>query len=388
MNEGRRFYRVTVALTTKSFAGQRKLAGVFKFLSETNPWELTLLRSENELTSDFIHGTLETTDGFLVSLHESSEIRKALAASRKPIVFLDNIDIESVETNRDASFIVISEFAVGETAARHFLASGRFKSFAFIPAKGDPYWSRDRLAGFKKTLATKGESVRVYDTPDTESDKSELSNWIAGLPKPTAIFAAYDDRAIDVIDACRRISVRIPRDAMILGAGDDELICNGCKPTLSSVHIPFEQHGYIAARELQVKMTHPVSKKRILHNARTFTISRRQTTTGKVDIPALVQDGLAYIKAYATTGIKVPDVVKYLRVSRRLADLRFHEVTGQSILQIITEVQIEEAKRLLRATTLTVSEIASECGFSTANYFKNVFARNVGTSPRSWRTTR
>ena len=46
-------FKVVVALTTQSYAGQRKLAGIFRFLSGKYLWDITLLRAASELTLDF-----------------------------------------------------------------------------------------------------------------------------------------------------------------------------------------------------------------------------------------------------------------------------------------------------------------------------------------------
>lgn len=378
-------YRVTVALTTQTFAGQRKLAGIFRFLSGKYHWDMMLLRSADELSIDYLSRTSKETDGYLISLHETAAVRNALVATGKPIVFIDDIDLKSLRSNPRATILKVNQRAIGQTAARHLLNAGRFASFAFVPALGNPFWSQERLDGFSSVLLQKGGKVSLFTHSSALTDAAELAEWLKHLPKPTAIFAAYDDRAVEVIKACQQVHIRIPRDAMIIGAGGDELICTGCRPTLSSVKIPFEEHGHIAARELQAKMMMPINKNRVLYASNNLEVSRRQTTTGKNDVPALVQDGLVFIKAYATTGIKVPDVVSHLKVSRRLADLRFHEATGQSILQTIIETKINEAKRLLKSTSLQISEIAFKCGFSNANYFKNVFLRTIGQSPRAWR---
>ena len=49
---------------------------------------------------------------------------------------------------------------------------------------------------------------------------------------------------------------------------------------------------------------------------------------------------------------------------RRLADLRFRQATGRSILEVITEHQINEAKRLLENKRLTIDGIADRCAYA------------------------
>ena len=369
----------------QSYAGQRKLAGIFRFLSGNDLWDMTLLRSANELTLDLIERTKSDTDGYLISLHESQEMRQALVKSGKPIIFLDEIDLQSIFANENATFLKTNQNAIGAAAAHHFLRQANFASFAFVHAIGKPHWSLGRAEGFERALSRRKRRVVVYEGDSTSPAAEDLAAWIGSLPKPAAIFAAFDDRAVDVINACRLRDIRIPKDVMILGAGDDALICNSCRPTLSSVNIPFEEHGFMAARELQAKMILPATKSKILNTRSDFIVSQRQTTSGKRAVDVIVHDGLAFIAAYATSGIRVPDVVRHLNVSRRLADLRFRQSTGKSILQTIIGTKTNEAKRLLRSTQLTISEIAHRCGFSNANYFKNVFVRTCGLPPREWR---
>ena len=385
--KGKNVFRVVVALTMQTYAGQRKLAGIFRFLSGKYLWDMTLLRSSRELTLDFIDKTGHETDGYIVSIHESAEIRQSLVKTGKPIVFLDDIDLRSISKNDNASFLKTNQNAIGSAAANYFLGQARFATFAFVYPIGKPHWSIGRAKGFIDTLARRKLTASVHEGGECASDAEDLADWIEAMPKPAAIFAAFDDRAVDVINACRARDIKVPKDVLILGAGDDALICNSCRPTLSSVKIPFEEHGFMAARELQAKMMLPINKHKILNTCEDFLITQRQTTTSKLAAASVVHDGLAFISAFATSGITVPDVVRHLNISRRLADLRFQQATGKSILQTIIETKIAEAKKMLRSTSLSISDIARRCGFSSANYFKNVFVRTVGESPRTWRNS-
>jgi len=51
----------------------------------------------------------------------------------------------------------------------------------------------------------------------------------------------------------------------------------------------------------------------------------------------------------------------------------------------ITRSRIERAKRLIRSRPeLKMSDIASECGFSSQTVFATIFHRHVGSSPREF----
>lgn len=63
--------------------------------------------------------------------------------------------------------------------------------------------------------------------------------------------------------------------------------------------------------------------------------------------------------------------------------LRRH--TGMSPLQYHHLVRMEEAKRLLGGTALTVREVAGQVGFADYNYFIRVFRRSCGMTPGAYR---
>ena len=59
--------------------------------------------------------------------------------------------------------------------------------------------------------------------------------------------------------------------------------------------------------------------------------------------------------------------------------------TGQSTNEFIQNLRLKYAARLLHETSLTVSEISFEIGFSDSSYFSRAFRKCFGESPRQWR---
>ena len=84
-------------------------------------------------------------------------------------------------------------------------------------------------------------------------------------------------------------------------------------------------------------------------------------------------------------GIGVSDVVTHLKVSRRLADLRFRELQHTSIGGEITRIRLAEVQRLLRATREPIDSIAAKCGYTNPNYLKNLFRKRFSMSMREFR---
>jgi AraC family transcriptional regulator of arabinose operon len=68
----------------------------------------------------------------------------------------------------------------------------------------------------------------------------------------------------------------------------------------------------------------------------------------------------------------------------RLAHL-FREQVGDSISNLILNLRVEEAARLLRFTSESLETIASTVGFSSSFYLSRQFRRRQGVSPRGYR---
>ena len=63
----------------------------------------------------------------------------------------------------------------------------------------------------------------------------------------------------------------------------------------------------------------------------------------------------------------------------------FKKKYGKTVMDYLTELRIDEAKKMLLETDMTVGEISDDIGFSDTSYFSKVFFKIVGTSPSQYR---
>lgn len=61
------------------------------------------------------------------------------------------------------------------------------------------------------------------------------------------------------------------------------------------------------------------------------------------------------------------------------------KVAGRPALDILTDRRHFEARRLLRDTNIQISEVARQCGFTSAAYFTRAFRSRTGQSPSEFR---
>jgi AraC-like DNA-binding protein len=63
----------------------------------------------------------------------------------------------------------------------------------------------------------------------------------------------------------------------------------------------------------------------------------------------------------------------------------YQKVTGKTLISRLTEIRIEEAKRLLENSTLPITYIAHDVGFNSFSHFTQLFKKSVGFSPSEYR---
>ncbi len=373
-----------VALSLAGAAGRKKLNGIHRFLSEGYDWDMELLRDEGGLTAEALTSASRSQfDGILIGFAGKCALRTLHADKKLPTIFIDNPNANTLEELPLCVFVNDDAKEIAQSAAKHLMSCPGIRSFGFVPTRAPSRWSQNRQAAFATALRKSGRSLSIYDGPG--DSRGALGKWLLGLEKPSAVLAAFDDRAHDVLEACRTYGIDIPGQLSVLGIGNDEPICEMSVPALSSVDVDFEREGYVAARELQAMMLRrgAPARREILCGVKDVVF--RASTAALKTPAALVERMKDLINRYALKGMTAADVVARLRVSRSLADLRFREVTGRSILEAILARRLDEVKRLLRETDLRISDIAARCGYRDANYLKNLFKKRTGMSMRDWR---
>jgi transcriptional regulator GlxA family with amidase domain len=72
-------------------------------------------------------------------------------------------------------------------------------------------------------------------------------------------------------------------------------------------------------------------------------------------------------------------------MSARTFTRRFRDATGTTPLQWVLSQRMDNARRMLEATDLSVDEIAERCGFGTTLNLRTHFRRRLDTTPTAYR---
>jgi transcriptional regulator GlxA family with amidase domain len=106
-------------------------------------------------------------------------------------------------------------------------------------------------------------------------------------------------------------------------------------------------------------------------------------------LPAAEGRGLDATRAWMDERLAAPltvaDMARHAGYSPRSFARRFRAETGTTPLQWLIARRVQEARRLLEASTLSVEEVGARCGFGGAIGLRQHFGRVVGTAPTAYR---
>jgi len=94
-----------------------------------------------------------------------------------------------------------------------------------------------------------------------------------------------------------------------------------------------------------------------------------------------------YIKENYHERISLSDCAAQLNFSSDYFRHKFKELTGLSPQQFLLQQRLGAARELLIGSTLSCTEIAGRCGFSTPAQFSRLFRQAFGTPPQAFRQT-
>ncbi|GAA4040573.1 substrate-binding domain-containing protein [Streptomyces shaanxiensis] len=129
----------------------------------------------------------------------------------------------------------------GYTAVQELLRHGH-RRIGFLNNVDDIPATHGRLAGYRQALAEAGvvfdPGLVVTDTSDAAGGYRAARGLLQAAERPTALFCFTDRMAMGAYHAAAQLGLSIPADLSVIGFDNQELICDGMFPGLTTVALP------------------------------------------------------------------------------------------------------------------------------------------------------
>ena len=373
--------RVALLVETSLASGRDILRGIGRYVRECGPWSIY---HEPRSLEEAAPAWLRTWrgDGIIARI-QNRRIAAAVAATRLPA-----IDVLGVVSHDRLPLVHVDNAAIAQLAADHLLDRG-FRHFGYCGLSGIN-WSDQRRDAFASRVAERGGQCSVYTLArrrarmSWEDEQDGLAAWLTTLPRPVGIMACNDPRGQKVLEACRRLGLKVPEEVAVIGVDNDEPVCEIADPPLSSVLPDPTRLGFEAAKLLDRMIRSGHRPRRPLFLPPVGIVTRQSTDVLAIDDAELVA-ALRLIREESCEGLSVSDVVRKLSVSRSTLQRQFKAILGRTVHDEIVATRLARAKQLLAETDLPIAAIARRCGFRHQEYLGYVFRTRGGQTPAAYR---
>lgn len=369
--------------------------GIQRYAKLYGPWELDyFIGSGSELREYLKQIRRPSTYMGIIARLPKKEDAEAVFSIKPQAIFIDPpTSIREKSSSASHPSCVILD--IGKVAALvvGFFIEKQIGDYAFVPSDPQMDWSIDHERSFFDELGKKGIVPYLYVPPFSGATRKHLASWLQKLPKPVAVFTPNDLRGREILAACRDMKIAVPYEVLVLGVGNDEIFCESCFPSLSSVMVHWQRSGFAAAAILdQARTKSSKSRQPVMYEAFEVVprdscrdVAQSHIAPGRRLTNNDVIAALEFIKINTGFGIQVEDVARHVGVTRQWLEKRFRSELGHSILDNIRLHRMERIKSLLLETNLPINQIAKMSGYENANHLRIIFKQEFGMSMTDYR---
>lgn len=314
--------RIAVIIPCNSPSTWRKLEGIMTFARLRPDWEMTLV-SYDSATAVRRAIRKSSPDGIICARLDEKTMAY-IASLSLPTVIAFHPD-ETQARPKNAAYIVSDGRLIGRTVARHVQARG-YRSFLCVGRFGAE-WENERFSAFETEISKFGGHSERLSAPFSNDI---LLDALEKLPPRSAVFAADDIVAVDVLNLARRNGLDVPQRFGVMGVSDFTALCDNSHPPLTSLDQDFAQGGYIAAQRLDTLLKGGLPPKISYYSP--SKVHERESLPQVGALHSLATDlAMAFIARNVSKPIEVPDVVSSAGVSRRTLENLFRRELNSSV---------------------------------------------------------
>ena len=103
------------------------------------------------------------------------------------------------------------------------------------------------------------------------------------------------------------------------------------------------------------------------------------------NLKQVYNDIIDYIERNLSRNVKVSEIAQVFGYNEKYLSHRFQQLTGISLKQYIIKIKIDSANFMLSDTNKSITDIATELGFSDSHNFARAYKKSTGLTPSEYR---
>jgi AraC-like DNA-binding protein len=342
----------------------------------------------------------EEVDGVICQLHpDFPEHTRRVTALRVPKVEMSNYRPRAHLPRVMPDFV-----KAGRMVANHFLQN-KFRNIFFLGDVRETKLKNTYYRGVAGVLAKRAPGVTLqcacWGGPDDDpagipgphsladvssaESRRRLIAILRELPTPIAAFCCSIGPAVDLYDVGLELGLSIPGQLAIVTWTHHPAVSELTDISLSSISIDYDRQAYEAAAVLDRMMEGETFGDVVIPVDCSHLEIRDSSNTRAVSDP-LVAQAVSYIARHLSDpDLSVKRIVDEIGHSRSLLYGCFHEHMGMSVAAYVKQERLNAAKKLLAETSMQISVVARESGYSSSIILSRTLKRKAGMSPRAYR---
>ena len=166
-----------------------------------------------------------------------------------------------------------------------------------------------------------------------------------------------------------------PKNIILCGRNNEEID--------SLYHRMYDE--YASQRTGYVEILRAYIIELLVHILRLFRNSDARNEESDIGRQKIVKDVIAYMRDNYDKQLRLEELSMMSFFSRNYFCKLFKDSTGSTVSEYIQKIRMDKARRLLKSTDKTILEISQEVGYKDIKFFNELFKRNTGETPGSYR---
>lgn len=326
-------------------------------------------------------------DGILAWLGAGDDLAEYVVQAHKPTV-----DFSFRRPYLAFPRVLVDHAACARLAADHFLSRG-LRQFCFY-SDAENWAFEENGRAFVAAVRAAGHAcqwLRWHNSPKCTRGRYQwrhkrrwLAEELARAPKPLACYAATDDHAVEVLEACEDAGLAVPEQVSLIGVDNSLLAVDAMRTPISSIDTDLEAVGYRGAALLDELMRGRPAPTQPIRVPPKGIIARKSSDLVAIAHPGVAR-ALRFLLENAVKPIGVDDLARAAGMSRRALHEAFLQHLGRPPGAELHRTRIELAKRLLAEEDPKLDDLAARVGYQSENGFWVAFKHATGLTPRQYR---